>query len=206
MLLYAQSVAQLDALYRHGGRKTLVSNCKHQLWYPAGDMETAGEMSDLYGVTLKAAPAHTVSSGARQGQSGGARSSTQSSSDSWSWREGPALLPAEMRALPHDQVLATTESDRSYVFLGQRLNPIPRFAALPPPDGLDLPRPVYGERRYPDWAELATRAQRGRQGGKQQAPAGSSPPAQREDEAPAEEARREALPEEDPPDTTRLLK
>lgn len=206
MLLYAQSVAQLDALYARGGTQTIVSNCSHQLWYPAGDMETAQAMSELYGVTLKVTPARTVSAGARQGQSGGARSSTQSSSNTWSWREGPALLPAEMRALPHGQVLVTTESDRRYTFLGQRLNPIPRFAALPPPGGLDLPRPVYGARRYPDWAELATRTQRGRHGRKQQAPAGSSPPEQKEDDAPAEEAHREALPEEDPLDTTRLLK
>jgi hypothetical protein len=202
MLLYAQSVAQLDALYRRGGTQTIVSNCGHQLWYPAGDMETARAMSELYGLTLKAAPAHTVSAGTRGAQSAGAQTSTQSSSSSWSWREGPALLPAEMRALPQGQVLATMEGDRRYIFVGQRLNPIPRLATLPPPDGLDLPRPVYGARRYPDWGELATRAQ----GGGPRVPANSSQPETEGEEAPADEAMGQAPPEDDLSDMTRLLK
>lgn len=206
MLLYAQSVAQLDALYGRGGTQTIMSNCSHQLWYPAGDIETAQAMSELYGVTLKATPARTVSAGARQGRSGAGQTNTHSSSNSWSWREGPAMLPTEMRALPHGRVLAATEGDRRYVFLGQRLNPIPRLAALPPPDGLNLPRPVYGARRYPDWAELATRAQRGQHGHEQQAPAGSSPPEQQDSAAPAAEAPLLTLPEDDPSDTTRLMK
>lgn len=189
MLLYAQSVAQLDALYTRGGTQTIVSNCSHQLWYPAGDMETAQVMSDLYGTTLKATPAHTVSAGARQGQGGGAPFNSQSSSHSWSWRESPALLPAEMRALPHGQVLATTESDRRYTFIGQRLNPIPYLADLLPPDGLNIPRPIYGDRRYPDWAALAERAQCGLQDDRQAALAGESSAERLEDEAPVVETR-----------------
>src|SRR5690606_28349282 len=95
MLLYAQTVTQLDSLYGEDDRRTLISNCRHQLWYPSGDMKTAQEMSARYGVTLKEAPARTISTGDRQAGSGGSRSSTRSSSDSVSWREGPALLPTE---------------------------------------------------------------------------------------------------------------
>jgi type IV secretory pathway TraG/TraD family ATPase VirD4 len=159
MLLYAQTVTQLDSLYGEDDRRTLISNCRHQLWYPSGDMKTAQEMSTRYGVTLKEVPAHTVSTADRHSDRSGAGSRSRSSSDSVSWREGPALLPTEMQALPDDQVLAVTHSDRSYIFLGRRMNPIPRFPALPPPTGLRLPRAVYGDRLYPEWEVLVTRVQ-----------------------------------------------
>lgn len=208
MLLYAQTVTQLDSLYGEDDRRTLISNCRHQLWYPSGDMKTAQEMSARYGVTLKEAPARTVSTGDRQAGSGGSRSSTRSSSDSVSWREGPALLPTEMQALPDEQVLAVTHSDRSYLFLGRRLNPIPCFPHLPSPAGLRLPRAVYGDRRYPDWAALAARVQ-----GRSNAPGSPAPAANRDDETPVEAAGPEPPPEERTPpgedpldDMTQLLK
>lgn len=208
MLLYAQTVTQLDSLYGEDDRQTLISNCRHQLWYPSGDMKTAQEMSTRYGVTLKEVPARTISTADRQAGSGGSRSRTRSSSDSVSLREGPALLPTEMQALPDDQVLAVTHGDRSYVFLGRRLNPIPRFPLLPPPTGLRLPKAVYGERRYPDWAALAARVQ-----GRPNAPGSPAPAANREDVTPPEAARSEPPPDEsastdeDPPDDmTQLLK
>ena len=202
MLLYAQDVAQLDELYKETGRRTLISNCRHQLWYPPEDPKTAREMSDLYGVTLKASPAHSVSTAARQGQGNGAHSSTRSSSDSWSWREAPALLPGEMRALPDGQVLALTHSDRNYVFLGQRLNPVSYLPNLPPPDVLFLPRPVYGKRHYPDWDELATRALANARRAAIQAAA----PKNEESRGPAEEVKRTPPEEEDRPDSTQQMK
>lgn len=171
LLLYVQSVAQLQSLYGKDGTRAILSNCDHQLWYPAAEMETARFMSDLYGTTLKASPMQSASRSARQQRDKEGKAQTQMTNNqgaSWSWREGAALSPNEMMALPQGQVLATTrsahstESSRSgqalagrrYVFLGQRLNSIPLFDQFPAPDSLRLPRPIYRPRRYTDWRAL----------------------------------------------------
>ncbi|MCZ7673834.1 MAG: type IV secretory system conjugative DNA transfer family protein [Chloroflexi bacterium] len=159
LLLYVQSVAQLQALYGKEGLRAILSNCVHQLWYPAAEMETAKFMSELYGTTLKANPMQSASRSARQQQDKEGKAQMQTSNNqgaSWSWREGAALSPNEMMALPKGQVLTTTLADRQYVFLGERLNSIHLFDQLPSPDGLHLPRPLYRPRQYTDWQLLAT--------------------------------------------------
>lgn len=159
LLLYVQSVAQLQELYGKEGLRAILSNCVHQLWYPAAEMETARFMSELYGTTLKANPMQSASRSARQQQDKEGKAQRQTSNNqgaSWSWREGAALSPNEMMALPKGQVLATTLSDRQYVFLGERLNSIHLFNQLPSPDGLHLPRPFYRPRQYTDWQLLST--------------------------------------------------
>lgn len=159
LLLYVQSVAQLQELYGREGLRAILSNCVHQLWYPAAEMETAKFMSELYGTTLKANPMQSASRSARQQQDKEGKAQMQTSNNqgaSWSWREGAALSPNEMMALPKGQVLTTTLADRHYVFLGERLNSIHLFNQLPSPDGLHLPRPAYRPRQYTDWQLLAT--------------------------------------------------
>lgn len=159
LLLYVQSVAQLQELYGKEGLRAILSNCSHQLWYPAVEMETAKFMSELYGTTLKANPMQSASRSARQQQDKEGKAQMQTSNNqgaSWSWREGAALSPNEMMALPKGQVLTTTLADRQYVFLGERLNSIHLFDQLPSPDGLHLPRPLYRPRQYTDWQLLAT--------------------------------------------------
>ena len=154
LLLYVQSVAQLQELYGRDGLRAILSNCDHQLWYPAAEMETAKFMSELYGTTMKANPMQSASRSARQQQDKEGKAQMQTSSNqgaSWSWREGAALSPNEMMALPKGQVLATTLADQRYIFLGQRLNSIYLFDQLPPPDGLHLPQPFYRSRQYTDW-------------------------------------------------------
>lgn len=161
LLLYVQSVAQLQELYGREGLRAILSNCDHQLWYPAAEMETARFMSELYGTTMKANPMQSASRSARQQQDKEGQAQMQTSSNqgaSWSWREGAALSANEMMALPKGQVLATTLADQRYVFLGQRLNSIPLFAQLPPPDGLHLPPPVYRPRQYTDWSTVVNKA------------------------------------------------
>lgn len=161
LLLYVQSVAQLQALYGRDGLRAILSNCDHQLWYPAAEMETAKFMSELYGTMMKANPMQSASRSARQQQDKEGNAQMQMSNNqgaSWSWREGAALSPNEMMALPKGQVLATTLADQRYVFLGQRLNSIPLFDQLPPPDGLHLPQPFYRPRHYTDWRAGADRA------------------------------------------------
>jgi hypothetical protein len=165
LLLYVQSVGQLQELYGRDGTRAILSNCDHQLWYPAAEMETARFMSELYGTTLRASPMQSASRSARQQRDKEGKAQTQTTNNqgaSWSWREGAVLSPNEMMALPQGQVLATTRSagsgqalaDQRYVFLGQRLNSIHLFDQLPSPDGLHLPQPIYRPRRYTDWRML----------------------------------------------------
>ncbi len=157
MLLYVQSVGQLHSLYGRDDTRAILSNCDHQLWYPAAEMETARFMSEMYGTTLKASPMQSASRSARQQKDKEGKAQTQMTNNqgaSWSWREGAALSPNEMMALPKGQVLATMLSDQRYVFLGQRLNSIHLFDQLPPPNGLHLPSPIYLPRQYTDWQKL----------------------------------------------------
>lgn len=169
LLLYVQSVAQLQELYGKDGLRAILSNCVHQLWYPAAEMETAKLMSELYGTTLKANPMQSASRSARQQQDKEGKAQLQMSNNqgaSWSWREGAVLSANEMMALPDGQVLVTTRSagsgqalaDKQYVFLGERLNSIHLFDQLLPPDGLQLPQPLSRPRQYTDWQRLAGQA------------------------------------------------
>jgi hypothetical protein len=158
LLLYVQSVAQLQELYGQQGTRAILSNCVHQVWYPAAEMETAKLMSELYGTTLKASPVQSATQGSRQQQGKDGQAYTQTSHNqgaSWAWREGAALTPNEMMALPQGQVLVATQQERRQVFLGERLDPIPLFDRLPGPNGLGIPRPLVRERTYTDWTALA---------------------------------------------------
>jgi type IV secretion system protein VirD4 len=168
LLLYVQSIAQLKELYGDEGTNAILSNCAHQVWYPPADYETAAVMSRLYGLTLRANPVHSASRGTRQHKDREGKVSLQTNNNqgaTWSWEERPALLPSQMMALAKEQVLVTAQAsgvqtappdpalpgEKRLVFLGQRLNPIPRLATLPPASLLRLPRPRYGERVYTAW-------------------------------------------------------
>ena len=158
LLLYVQSIAQLQELYGQQGARSIIANCAHQLWYPAAELETAKLMSELYGTTLKASPLTSATQGSRQQQGQDGQAYTQTSHNqgaSWAWREGAALTANEMMALPQGQVLVATQQGRRQVFLGERLNPIPLFERLPGPEGLRLPQPLRRTRGYTDWAALA---------------------------------------------------
>jgi hypothetical protein len=154
LLLYVQSISQLQELYGQEGTQAILSNCAHQVWYPPAEFETAATISRLYGMTLKSNPVHSSSQGARLHKDREGRAQTQTNNNqgaSWSWQERPALLPSQILALPKEQVLVSTLADQRYVFLGQRLNPIPLFDRLPTATLLRLPKPVYGERVYTPW-------------------------------------------------------
>jgi hypothetical protein len=111
-------------------------------------------MSRLYGTTLQVNPVHSASQGARQHVDSAGHSQRQVNNNqgsSWSWQERAALTPSQVMALTREQVLVSTLSDERYVFLGQRLNPVPLFGRLPPPARLRLPTPIYHERTYTSW-------------------------------------------------------
>ncbi|MGH2535821.1 MAG: type IV secretory system conjugative DNA transfer family protein [Candidatus Promineifilaceae bacterium] len=159
LLLYVQSLSQVKELYGPEGSQAILSNCAHQIWYPPAEYETAAAISNLYGMTLRANPVHSLSRGARQQKDREGRALSQTNSNqgaSWSWQERPALLPSQALALTKEQVLVSTLAGRRYVFLGQRLNPIPLFDRLPPATLLRLPKPVYGERLYTRWQEMGS--------------------------------------------------
>jgi type IV secretion system protein VirD4 len=144
MLLYAQNVAQLRALYGPDGAQALLGNCKHQVWYAPADPETARHVSELYGTALVPAQTRTHTRGI------GREAAREQQGVSESLVVQPALPPTAVMSLPKEQVVVQTESDRLYRFLGRRLNPLPRLAALPPPPPLPTP-PAAGERTYTVW-------------------------------------------------------
>ncbi len=161
LLLYVQSISQLTTLYKPEGARSILSNCVHQVWYAPAEYETAETMSQLYGMTLKVNPSHTSSRGARSQPDKEGKPTTQTNTNrsaSWSWQEKAALLPSQMMSLSKEQVLVTTLKRQRFVFLGQRLNPIPLLNHLPTADSLRLPRPHNLERQYTPW-ETATHHQ-----------------------------------------------
>ena len=162
LLLYAQSVSQLQEIYGPAGLRAILSNCDHQLWYPAAELETARLMSELYGTMLKASPVQSATQGTRQRPGKEGQMETLSSYNqgaSWSWREGAALSANEMMALPRGQVLVATRGEsQRHVFLGERLNPIPLLDQLPGPEGLAVPPAPTQARTYTDWAALSQAA------------------------------------------------
>ncbi|MGB1249630.1 MAG: type IV secretory system conjugative DNA transfer family protein, partial [Candidatus Promineifilaceae bacterium] len=158
LLLYVQSIAQLRELYGREGTRSVLSNCTHQIWYPPAEMETAEVMSKLYGMTLRANPSQSSSTSSRQLRNGRGEqtlSTNYNEGASYAWQEKAELLPSQMMALPREQVLVSTLADKRYLFMGQRLNPIPLFDSLPSPAPLHLPVARYTDRNYLDWAALA---------------------------------------------------
>jgi type IV secretory pathway TraG/TraD family ATPase VirD4 len=148
MLLYAQSMSQLTGLYGRGEAAAILSNCAHQLWYPANDYQTAQYVSDLYGTTLK--PNRSFSTTKRQErQEGGNLVTISQPSVSESLIESPTYSPTEVMGLPKGQVIVLTEQEQQYRFIGQRLDSREFFKQLPrPPQPPSLPRAL---RHYTPW-------------------------------------------------------
>ena len=186
-LLYIQNVKQLDALYGTSGTEILIDSCDHQLWYPPNLHQMGERQSELYGKTFRSMPTHSASQGMRSHRNSDGQATTQTSTQqgaSTVWREAPHLTAAQFVALPRDQVLVKVMAKRdarrrrrdappgeskdpgsSFVFIGQRLNPIDLLDSLPGPELLHLPAPRSGERVYIDW----TAAPEGRQTGRSSA-------------------------------------
>lgn len=182
-LLYIQNVKQLDALYGTSGTEILIDSCDHQLWYPPNLHQMGERQSVLYGKTFRPMPTHSASQGMRSHRNADGQATTQTSTQqgaSTVWREAPHLTAAQFVALPRDQVLVKVMAKRdasrrrrdappgepkdpgsSYVFIGQRLNPIDLLDSLPGPELLHLPVPRSGERAYIDWTAATEERQTG---------------------------------------------
>lgn len=150
MLLYTQSIAQLEGIYGRAGTEAILANTAHQVWYPPNEIETARRISALYGTKRHA---NRSFSSARRYATGGSQTGQSNGYLDYSvgqtMREEALLRPTEVMALPKDQVIVITEKDRQYRFVGQRVNPLDQVknAPLPP-----TPRQVVpAERVYTEW-------------------------------------------------------
>ena len=149
MLLYTQSIAQLEGIYGRSGTEAILANVAHQVWYPPNELETARRVSALYGTQRR--PNRSYSSARRYATGGqaGQGAGYQDYSVGQTMREEPLLKPTEVMALPKDQVIVITEKERQYRFIGQRVNPLDQVKDAPPPP---TPRQVVpAERVYTTW-------------------------------------------------------
>ena len=137
LLLYLQTVSQLDDVYGKARARTILGNCHTKLYYPPRDMETAEHVARVFGTELRYVRSDSSSGSSATG--GNAYHGRQTST-TYAERVAPALAPTELDALPASAVIVLAQADRQYRVLAERLNPIPRLPSLPPP-------PPLGRRR-----------------------------------------------------------
>ncbi len=108
MLLYAQSLSQLEGIYGKPGANAILSNCAHQLWYPPNDFQTAAHISDIIGTKLEPNRSFSTVSRTITNKEGQLQGVPQQSVNE-SLHETPAFLPTQVMALPKDKVFVLTE-------------------------------------------------------------------------------------------------
>lgn len=129
VLWYAQALTQLMERYGREGARSVMSNCHHQVFYPARDPETARYISEVFGTVL-----HITTQRRRTGK-------MSMFSEREEIRE--ALSPADVLALPEELVIAlTTLGGRQQRILAERLDPRRTFAHLPKPPTPPAAAPV----------------------------------------------------------------
>jgi len=181
-LLYAQSLTQVEDVYKREGSRALLGNCLHQLWYTPRDVDTAKYISDAYGnekyrqTTISHYPHGQRGPGQPQGHV--VPPAPGQIGYSYSEAERPVLAPAQIMQLAEDNVICFTKQGAQPTrFVGQRMDGRGRFKHLPPPPTArvtvlpPLPRP-----HVPSAADHTAR---------RLLVGVSSPPAPVEDEAPA---------------------
>ena len=125
LLMYAQTYGQLVQLYGRNGVETLLANCRHQVWYPPADPQTADRMARMYGTEL----AQHVSFGRKRSRERfELDAGTKGETSSGQQRKELSLDANAIMALDADQVLCRIE--RQYVLRGQRLWPVPELEQL----------------------------------------------------------------------------
>ena len=139
LLLYLQTVSQLDDVYGKAKARTILGNCHTKLYYPPRDMETAEHVAKVFGTELRYVRSDSSSS---PGTSSGHAYHGRQTSTTYAERVAPALAPTELDALPACAVIVLAQADKQYRVLAERLNPIPKLPSLPLP-------PELGRRRQP---------------------------------------------------------
>ncbi len=152
MLLYAQSLSQLEGIYGKSGANAILSNCAHQLWYPPNDYQTATHISDIFGTKLETNRSFSTVSRTITNKEGQLQTVPQQSV-SESLHETPAFLPTQVMAMPKDKVFVLTEHGQQIRFVGNRLDGRDTFGQLPRPP---LPPQIStAPRRYTEWIRPA---------------------------------------------------
>lgn len=146
LLLYLQTISQLDDVYGKTKAQTILGNCATKLFYRPGDLVTAEHVSKLFGTELRYVRSDSRSSGAGSGAgmslSWSHASRGPQTSLSWSEKETPVFGPSEADAVPQESVFVLTQGDLHVRVLAERLNPIPWFGDLPAPPALRRPQPL----------------------------------------------------------------
>lgn len=150
MLLYAQSLSQLEGIYGHAGANAILSNCAHQLWYPPNDRQTAAHISAIFGTMLE--PNRSFSTVSRTiSQKDGRLQTVPQHSVNESLHEVPIFSPTEVAAMSKDKVFVFTEHERQIRFVGQKLDTRSTFSQLPPPP--IPPKVPKSTRLYTEWLQ-----------------------------------------------------
>ncbi|MAU01410.1 MAG: hypothetical protein CL608_30080 [Anaerolineaceae bacterium] len=161
MLLYAQSLSQLEGIYGHAGANAILSNCAHQLWYPPNDHQTAAHISAIFGTRLE--PNRSFSTVSRTiSQKDGRLQTVPQHSVNESLHEMPTFSPTEVMAMSKDKVFVFTEHGQQIRFVGQRLDTRATFSQLPPPP--IPPNVPKSPRLYTQWI-LSKEESAGRESG-----------------------------------------
>ncbi len=126
MLLYAQSLPQIEDTYGPKDAMSILSNCTSQVYYPPNDPQTARHVSEAMGNRLEVAESLSADNwGFRQGTS-------------YSTRYHPYIEPAEVSAMPPGAVAIFAGRLRHFG-VDSRTVMAHLLAQLPPPPAITVP-------------------------------------------------------------------
>ncbi len=143
LLLYLQTMSQLDDVYGKAKAQTILGNCHTKVFYPPRDLATAEYVSKAFGTELRYVRADSRSSGGGSVGLGSAKHARgPHSSLSYTEKEAPALAPTELDALPAEAVIVLAQAETQLRVLAERLDPIPLLPDLPAPPAVRRRRPA----------------------------------------------------------------
>src|ERR687893_3334152 len=87
LLLYLQTISQLDDVYGKTKAQTILGNCATKLFYPPRDVETAEHVAKVFGTELRYVRSDSRSTGDRS--TGGHIQQSRQTSTTYIEREGP---------------------------------------------------------------------------------------------------------------------
>ena len=129
LLLYLQTISQLDDVYGKAKAQTILGNCAHQAVLSAAAISRPpSTCRKLFGTELRYVRSDSRAAGRAVAGPELSRSHAPrgpQTSQSWSEKEAPVLAPTEVDALPADAVLVLAQATTQLRVLAERLNPIP---------------------------------------------------------------------------------
>ena len=134
LLLYLQTISQLDDVYGKAKAQTILGNCHTKLYYPPRDLPTAEHVSKVFGTELRLVRSDSHSAGS--GGFGSKHPRGPQTSQSYTEKEVPALAATELDALPAEAVIVLAQAAQQVRVLAERLNPLWQLGTLPAPPAL----------------------------------------------------------------------